>query len=120
MATLLDDMGQLQNENNVSDSEEDKLETASESSDEIYHLASDSDVNICPDSFVGKDGSEWSSEPCIKGRTAARNIIKGGMNKVILSQGKQIDLPLDVFSFFMILTDFSHANAPKRINIIPC
>ena len=62
MTTFVNDMGPLENENNVSDSEEDKLETNSESSDEIYDLASDSDVNIRPGSFVEKDGTEWSSE----------------------------------------------------------
>ena len=77
MATFVDDMGPLENKNNVSDSEEDKSETASESSDEIYDLVSESDLNICSDSFVGKDGTEWISEPCIKSRTAARNIIIG-------------------------------------------
>jgi len=70
MATVVDNMGQLENENNVSSN---KLETATGSSD----LASDNDANIYPDSFVGKDGTELNSEPCIKGRTAARNIVRG-------------------------------------------
>ena len=53
MATFVDDMDPLENENNVSDNEESKLKTASESSNEIYDLVSDSDVSICPDSFAG-------------------------------------------------------------------
>ena len=39
MKSFVDYMGPLENENNVSDSEEDKLETASESSDKICDLA---------------------------------------------------------------------------------
>ena len=66
MATFVDDMSPLENENNVLDSEEDKLETASESSDEIYDLVSDSGVKIYPDPFVGNCGTEWTLSHVLK------------------------------------------------------
>ena len=48
-------------ENNLSDTEEDILETASNTCDELCALDSDnSDVDICAGSYVGRDGTEWS------------------------------------------------------------
>ena len=89
-------------ENNLSDNEEDILETVSETCHELCGLDSDnSDIDICLSSYVGKDGTEWNSIPSITGRTASNNVIRGGLDKVVLPPGKHIDLPIDGFSIFL-------------------
>jgi len=94
-AEMLEDLAQntdeIQNENifknNLLDTEEDILETVSETCDEQCGLDSDnSDIYICPGSYVGKDGTEWSSVLSITCRTAAHNIIRGDLDKVVLLQ----------------------------------
>jgi len=68
MEALVQNTDKIENENifenNLSDTEEDILETASETCDELCGLDSDnSDIEICPGLYVGKDDTEWSSVP---------------------------------------------------------
>ena len=78
------------------------LEIAFKTCDELCGLESDnSDIDNCPGSYVGKDDTEWCYVPSITGRTASHNIIRGGLDRVVLLPGKHIDLPIDgVLLFF--------------------
>lgn len=81
------------------DGELDHMEVASEVDDEISITESEDDDNS--EEFIGKDGTQWSSVPNNIGRTKARNIIRGSLNKVVLAPGQHVDCPSDAFALFI-------------------
>ncbi|GBP00769.1 hypothetical protein EVAR_76987_1 [Eumeta japonica] len=86
-----------------SDSESNVTEPASENDDEQLWSESD-DVPlqeyVSIDTYKGRDGTTWKSEPNRQSRTPRHNIIRGGIHKVILSPGQAIIDPIDSFSLF--------------------
>ncbi|XP_044735464.1 piggyBac transposable element-derived protein 4-like [Chrysoperla carnea] len=86
-----------------SDSDSNVTEPASENDDEQLWSESD-DVPlqeyVSIDTYKGRDGTTWKSEPDRQRRTPRHNIIRGGIHKVILPPGQAIIDPIDSFSLF--------------------
>ncbi|GBP53740.1 hypothetical protein EVAR_84223_1 [Eumeta japonica] len=87
------------NVTDVTDSEINVTEPASENDDEQLWSESD-DVPlqeyVSIDTYKGRDGTTWKSEPDRQSRTPQHNIIRGGIHKVILPSGQTI---IDLIQF---------------------
>ena len=75
----------------TSNSEEENCEIASDIDDIL-------DLSNLTNMFVGKDGTEWTSNPYTIGKTISYNIIKEQINKVILPSGNHIATAADAFA----------------------
>ncbi|GBP40209.1 hypothetical protein EVAR_37610_1 [Eumeta japonica] len=86
-----------------SDSKSNVTEPTSENDDEQLWSESD-DVPlqeyVSMDTYKGRDGTNWKSEPDRQSRTPRHNIIRGGIHKVILPPGQAIIDPINSFSLF--------------------
>ncbi|GBP21726.1 PiggyBac transposable element-derived protein 4 [Eumeta japonica] len=87
-----------------SDSESNVTEPTPENNDEQLWSESD-DVPlqeyVSIDTYKGRDGTTWKSEPDRQSRTPRHNIIRGGIHKVILPPRQAIIDPIVSFSLFI-------------------
>ena len=106
----------------TSDSEEENCAIASDI-DDIQDLSdtaaiNENDTNM----FVGKNGSEWNSNPYTIGKTL--NIIKGQINKLILPPGNHIETAANAFALLFddeiinIIIAFTNAYATEKLSEI--
>lgn len=86
-----------------SENESNVTEPASENHDEQIWSEND-DIPLqeyySTDTYEGRDGTKWKSEPDRQSRTPRHNIIRGGIHKVILPPGQVITDLIYSFNLF--------------------
>lgn len=87
-----------------SESESAATEAASESEDvQLWSEEDDAPLQeyMSVQTYKGRDGTIWKSEPEKHSRTPRHNIIRGGIHKVVLPPGQEIVDPVDSFNLFL-------------------
>ena len=80
------------------DSEEESSEISSDI-DDILDMSDTEEINESDTNmFIGRNGTEWNSNPYAIGKTLSHNIIKGQISKVILPPGNHIETTADAFA----------------------